>query len=73
MTTLKFKSNIKCTGCLAKVSPILNAEPMLENWEVDIYTPEKTLTINTNEADTQKVIEALEKAVGTVGFKIEEI
>ncbi len=73
MTTLKFKSNIKCTGCLAKVSPILNAEPMLENWEVDIYTPEKTLTINTKEVDTEKVIEALEKAVGTVGFKIEEI
>ena len=73
MTTLKFKSNIKCTGCLAKVSPILNAEPMLENWEVDIYTPEKTLTINTNEANTEKVIEALERAVGSVGFKIEKV
>ena len=70
MTTLKFKSNIKCAGCLEKVSPVLNAEPMLETWEVDIYTPEKILTINTYEANTEKVIDAIEKAVGSVGFKM---
>jgi copper chaperone len=73
MKTLKFKSNIKCTGCLAKVSPILNAEPMLTKWEVDILTPEKTLTIQTNEEDTEKVIKAIEKGIATVGFKIEEL
>lgn len=73
MKTLKFKSNIKCTGCLAKVSPLLNEESMLESWEVNILTPEKTLTVTTNEEDEEKVKEIIENAIGKVGFKIEEI
>lgn len=69
MTTLKFKTTIKCSGCLAKVTPFLNAEPSIEKWEVNIYTPEKTLTVESSEADTAKVIQAVEKA----GFQIEQL
>lgn len=73
MTTLKFKSNIKCTGCLAKVSPLLNAEKSIDNWEVDIMTPAKVLTINSTEEDIEKITKLVEDTVGKAGFKIEEI
>ena len=43
MNTLKFKTNINCAGCLAKVSPFLNAEQSIEKWEVDTSIPEKIL------------------------------
>jgi copper chaperone len=66
MTTLKFKTNINCGGCIAKVTPFLNNEPGIEKWEVDILHPEKTLTVQTN-ASANKVMEAVKKA----GFKIE--
>ena len=62
METLKFKTNIKCTGCVAKVTPLLNNESEIEKWEVDIFNPEKILTVETRNIDAQKVIETIEKA-----------
>ncbi len=67
MKTLKFKTTIKCSGCLAKVSPFLNDEQSIQKWTVDINTPEKILTVETTETNGEKIIEAVEKA----GFKIE--
>lgn len=69
MKTIKFKTTIKCSGCLAKVTPYLNEEPTIEKWDVNIYTPEKTLTVESNNGDTDKVIKAVEKA----GFQIQSI
>lgn len=73
MTTLKFKSNIKCSGCLAKVTPLLDAETSIAKWEVDILTPAKILTITTEESDVEKITKLVEDTVGKAGFKIEEI
>lgn len=69
METIKFKTNINCGGCLAKVTPFLNEENTIEKWEVNILTPEKTLTVETQDANPETVIKAVQKA----GFKIEEI
>lgn len=69
METLKFKTNIKCTGCVAKVTPLLNNESEIEKWEVDIFNPEKILTVETRNIDAQKVIETIEKA----RFKAEKL
>ena len=69
MKTLKFKTTIKCSGCLAKVTPFLNDEPTIEKWDVNIDTPEKTLTVESNDGDADKVIKAVEKA----GFQIQSI
>ena len=62
MKTLKFKTNIKCAGCLAKVSPNLNEIAGEENWEVDINTPEKILTVISDEADERSIIFAINEA-----------
>lgn len=67
METLKFKTNIKCTGCVAKVTPFINSEMEITKWEVDILNPEKILTVEVNNNDSKKIIEAIEKA----GFKAE--
>lgn len=62
METLKFKTNIKCGGCIATVTPVLNNIPEIAKWEVDIDNPEKILTLETNEQlDAETVINALEK------------
>lgn len=68
MKTLKFKTNIKCTGCIAKVTPFLNDETGIEKWDVDILNPEKILSVETDSINSDKIIEAVEKA----GFKAEE-
>lgn len=69
MSTLKFKTNINCAGCLAKVSPFLNAEQSIEKWEVNTSIPEKILTVETDESNADRVI----NVVKSVGFNIERV
>lgn len=69
MKTLKFKTNIKCAGCLAKVSPNLNEMAGEDNWEVDINTPEKILTVAADGMDESAIISAVKAA----GFEAEKV
>lgn len=63
METLKFKTNIKCSGCIATVTPFLNNIPEISKWEVNTETPEKVLTIEADdELNAGTVVETLEKA-----------
>jgi len=66
METIKFKTNIKCAGCVAKVTPFLNDAVGEDKWEVDYNNPSKILTVE-GDKDEAKVIKALEKA----GYKAE--
>lgn len=68
MKTLQFKTNIKCSGCIAKASPALNEEEGVEKWEVNIYTPDKILTVETDLTEEQ-IIETVNKA----GFNAEPL
>ena len=70
MKTLKFKTTIKCSGCIAQSTPFLNEAAGSENWEVDVKNENKILTVNADDdMDPQLIIQAVEKA----GYKAEEI
>jgi copper chaperone len=69
METVKFKTNIKCSGCIATVTPALNELVGQDNWEVDLQSPDKILTISTDEASKQEIKQAVEKA----GYKAEPV
>jgi copper chaperone len=69
MKTIQFKTNIKCSGCIAKVSPELNKTVGRDNWKVDLESPDKVLTISDEEVNETGVQEALAK----VGYKAEKI
>jgi copper chaperone len=69
METLKFKTNIKCSGCVAKVTPHLNETVGEGNWEVDINDPSKILSIKND----QKSVTNIQEAVSKAGFKAEKI
>nr|WP_294894275.1 heavy-metal-associated domain-containing protein [uncultured Pedobacter sp.] len=63
METLKFKTNIKCSGCIATVTPHLNNLSGVDNWNVDTQNPEKILTIESESGlESQKVVETLKGA-----------
>ena len=66
MKTLKFRTTIKCSGCIEKVSPFLN-EIVPGGWSVDILTPAKTLTVDAGSVTAGKVEEKVKQA----GFEIE--
>lgn len=70
METAKFKTNIKCNGCIATVTPFLNKTVGENNWQVDLQAPEKVLTVNTDgTVNESEVIRSLQEA----GYKAEKI
>ena len=69
MKTLKFKTNINCGGCIAKVTPSLNETIGESNWQVDTQNPNKVLTVSGTQVSKDEVIKAVKKA----GFKAEEV
>ncbi|MDF2157649.1 heavy-metal-associated domain-containing protein [Algoriphagus sp. CAU 1675] len=62
MKTLKFKTNINCGNCLAKVTPKLNEQSDIESWEVDLQDPDRTLTVNTENLEPEDIKKAVLKA-----------
>jgi copper chaperone len=66
---LKFKTNINCGGCKAKVTPFLDQLNGIKKWEVDLDNSDKVLTVEANEITPEEVSGTVEKA----GFKAEKI
>ena len=69
MKKLEFKTKIKCSGCIAKATPILDDKLGKGNWEVDLFTLKKTLTVKGNNASENEII----SAVGEAGFTAEKL
>lgn len=69
MKTLKFKTNIKCMGCVAGVTPKLDEVAGQGNWSVDLQSPERILTVKTEQVEG----EAIEEAVVQAGFRAEPV
>lgn len=65
----KFKTNINCGGCVASVTPHLNANNEIKHWEVDTKSPEKVLTVETDNLSDDAVREIVRKA----GYKAESL
>lgn len=65
MNTKKFKTNIKCSACVATVTPFLNEAAGENNWQVNLLDPARILTVDA--VDNEKIVEALRKA----GYKAE--
>ena len=68
MTTFKFKTNINCNGCIATVTPFLNSETTIQNWNVDIQNPNKILTVEGERITKDRTVSKVKEA----GFKIED-
>jgi len=62
MKTQKFKTNIACGNCLAKVTPILNAEPRIKSWEVDLTSEDRILTVESEDMSAEDVFKTVIKA-----------
>lgn len=69
MKTRQFKTNINCSGCVAKVTPFLNKLLDVNQWEVDTANRDKVLTVSTDNLDEEMLVEQVKRA----GFKIESL
>ena len=69
MKQYQFKTNINCSGCVAKVTPVLNQNEGIKDWKVDTDNPNKILTVETENLDEDDVTALVRKA----GFKAESV
>lgn len=65
--TLKFKTNINCIGCVAKVTPFLNDADGICHWDVDTTNRDKILSVLSEGITEEDVIQKVQEA----GFNIE--
>ncbi len=69
MKQYQFKTNINCSSCVAKITPVLNASEHVTNWNVDTTNPAKLLTVETENGEETDIKELVQKA----GFTAEVI
>jgi copper chaperone len=69
MEELKFKTTLKCGGCEEKITPGLNAIDEIEEWDVDLESEDKILTVTATKNIKEKIIKAVEK----LGFEISKM
>ncbi len=65
----QFKTNINCGGCVASITPHLNANSEIKNWEVDTANPQKVLTVETDTLSHEVIQEIVNKA----GYRAESL
>ena len=70
MDALTFKTNIKCSGCIAQATPFLDKVAGKHKWEVDTTNPDKILRVETGENISK---EDIVKAVSEAGYKAEPV
>ena len=69
MKTLKFKTNIECSNCEARVQPFLDKKEGIVSWQVDTDHADKVLTVEPETWEAKDII----KTIKRTGFLAEEM
>ena len=56
------KFALQTVGCVAAVTPHLNAKNQIQSWEVDTANPHKVLTVETDNLSDENIREIVKKA-----------
>lgn len=54
-----FNTNVKCSGCVQKIEKEFQSHSNISEWNVDLNSPEKSLTVVTelSQKEVQKLVE----------------
>ena len=73
MDTIKFKTSLKCNGCINAIKPGMDAIEGIESWEVFLDVADKVLEVEYNNVTENEIKEKIESAVKKAGYKIEKM
>ena len=69
MEIMKFKTNINCSNCVAKVTPFLDKKAGKGSWNVDTESNDKILTVENSELTAEDIV----KTIKRTGFEANPI
>ena len=70
MKTMQFKTNINCGGCVRGVTPVLNDHKSIKNWKVDLESPDRILTVETDDSVSPAEVS---RTVAEAGFTAQPV
>lgn len=53
--TRKYKTNLRCGGCVATIGPVLDAAPGVKAWSAETESPDKVLTVEGDDIGRDRV------------------
>ena len=59
---IKLRTNLMCEGCKARITPFLDQEEKIENWNLDLNDENKVLYVEGEEISVEEVIKLISKA-----------
>lgn len=51
----KFKTNLRCGGCVGTIAPVLDAAPGVKSWSAETDSPDKVLTVEGDDVSRDRV------------------
>lgn len=66
MPTQRFSTNLRCEGCVAALKPVLDAAPGIKSWSADVSSPDKIVTI---ESDNKLAFDAVNALLNKAGYQ----
>lgn len=73
METLKFKTNLKCAGCMYAIKPYMDEIEGIKSWDVDLESSSKEVTVQAETDSVKKLGKAVKKAIHEAGYKAQKI
>ncbi len=73
MNVIKFKTSLKCGGCVNAIRPHLNKIKEIQHWEVDLDNPDKILLIYTDSEWTKELHNSIISSFKDSGYNAEMI
>ncbi len=67
--TLTYKTNIKCNGCIATVTPFFAKNESIKKWHVNLENDDRILTIEMENGDVNEI----ESLIKEAGYEAESI
>ena len=69
MEKLLFKTSLKCNGCINAIKPGIESIAGIEQWKVDLESPDKVLEVESTGYVSALVLESVKKA----GYEISRL
>ena len=73
MKSIKFKTNLKCDGCINAIKPGMDAIKEIESWKVFLEAQDKTLEVDFEDSDENELLSLIQDAVTKAGYNIEKL
>ena len=67
---MKFKTSLKCGGCVNSIRPYLEKIKEIKSWEVDLNSPEKILTVQVDK-DSDELKNTIISSFKQAGYNAE--